>query len=110
MVFWESKLYSLLKVVQKAYSLNIDTVVSPFGATLKALWLGLLSKIGLADTMVESVSMIDGLRVNLACGNIVHLRSSGNVPEQRCYAEADIEAKAQSLVNKVLNHVQALAS
>jgi phosphomannomutase len=70
----------------------------------------LLTKIGLADATVENVSTIDGLRINLGCGNIVHLRPSGNAPELRCYAEADSEANAQSIVSKVLSHVQALAS
>jgi phosphomannomutase len=40
----------------------------------------LLTKIGQADATVESVSTIDGLRVTLACGNVLYLRLSGNAP------------------------------
>lgn len=42
-VLGEKTLQSI-KVVQKAYSLKIDAVVSPFGATLKALWPVLFGK------------------------------------------------------------------
>jgi phosphomannomutase len=39
----------------------------------------------------------DGLRMTFACGDVVHLRPSGNAPELRCYAEADTQARAQQL-------------
>jgi phosphomannomutase len=43
------------------------------------------------------VSTVDGVRVTLASGEIVHLRPSGNAPELRCYAEADTPERAQEL-------------
>lgn len=44
----------------------------------------------------------DGVRLTLDDGCIVHLRSSGNAPELRCYAEADRVAQAEGLVRDVL--------
>ncbi|HEX7622341.1 MAG TPA: hypothetical protein VF400_02140 [Anaeromyxobacteraceae bacterium] len=41
---------------------------------------------------------MDGLRVTLASGDIVHLRPSGNAPELRCYGEADSPERAAELV------------
>ncbi len=46
---------------------------------------------------VADVNQVDGLRVTLANGEIVHLRPSGNAPELRCYAEADSAARATEL-------------
>jgi phosphomannomutase len=46
---------------------------------------------------VAGVNQVDGLRVTLAAGDIVHLRPSGNAPELRCYAEADTPARAVEL-------------
>jgi len=43
------------------------------------------------------VNTVDGVRVTLASGEIVHLRPSGNAPELRCYAEAATPARAQEL-------------
>lgn len=47
---------------------------------------------------VASTSDIDGLRITLADGRIVHLRPSGNAPEMRCYVEAGTEADAKALL------------
>jgi phosphomannomutase len=46
---------------------------------------------------VAEVNQVDGLRVTLASGDIVHLRPSGNAPELRCYAEASTPARAAEL-------------
>ncbi|TCU14762.1 phosphomannomutase [Rhizobium sullae] len=37
---------------------------------------------------VSGISELDGLRVTLSNGRIVHFRPSGNAPEMRCYVEA----------------------
>ncbi|MGQ3210149.1 MAG: phosphomannomutase [Shinella sp.] len=42
----------------------------------------------------SKVSDIDGLRVTLETGDVVHFRPSGNAPEMRCYVEARDEAAA----------------
>jgi phosphomannomutase len=65
----------------------------------------LLTKIGLADAAVESVSTIDGLRVTLDNGDVIHLRPSGNAPELRCYIESLSAETSEFLLNKVLNQI-----
>lgn len=52
----------------------------------------------------------DGLRITLECGDIVHLRPSGNAPELRCYAEAATILTAESLVKNTLKRVKNLIS
>lgn len=47
---------------------------------------------------LTSVNALDGLRVTLNNGNILHFRPSGNAPEMRCYVEADSREKAASLL------------
>ena len=67
----------------------------------------LLSQMSLDDE-VTSLNTIDGLRLTLSSGNIVHLRPSGNAPELRCYAESDDDIQAQALVKTALHSVQTL--
>lgn len=59
---------------------------------------GFLSPIG----TVASTTDIDGLRVTLADGNVIHFRPSGNAPEMRCYVEAGTETEAKRLLAKGL--------
>lgn len=47
---------------------------------------------------VRSVNEIDGLRVTLDGGRVVHLRPSGNAPEMRCYVEAETPEAADALL------------
>ncbi len=61
-----------------------------------------LSPIGLPS----KTSDIDGLRVTLADGRIIHFRPSGNAPEMRCYVEAKDEQDAASLLKAGLARVQ----
>lgn len=49
----------------------------------------------------------DGLRVSFGTGEIVHLRPSGNAPELRCYAEADVESRARALCKACLTRIAA---
>ena len=67
----------------------------------------LLSAMSITDEVVET-NTVDGLRLTLANGDIVHLRPSGNAPELRCYAESDTSAKAKKLVVSALKAVQGL--
>jgi len=46
---------------------------------------------------IAEVNRLDGLRVTLESGDIVHLRPSGNAPELRCYAEASTRERAVEL-------------
>jgi phosphomannomutase len=47
---------------------------------------------------VAAVNEVDGLRVGLEGGAVIHFRVSGNAPELRCYAEADTPAEAERIV------------
>ncbi|MGR8981626.1 MAG: phosphomannomutase [Gammaproteobacteria bacterium] len=47
----------------------------------------------------------DGLRLFFENGEIVHLRASGNAPELRCYAEAETQRRAESLVRACLSRI-----
>ena len=51
--------------------------------------------------------MIDGLRVHLNNGDIIHLRGSGNAPEMRCYVEAESIPAAEALVEKTVVAIKA---
>ncbi|WP_180898244.1 phosphomannomutase [Martelella soudanensis] len=51
---------------------------------------------------VAGTSDIDGLRVTLADGRIIHFRPSGNAPEMRCYVEAASAGEARELLKKGL--------
>ncbi|MBB1507806.1 phosphomannomutase [Pseudoalteromonas sp. SG41-1] len=53
------------------------------------------------DDMSYQLNITDGLRITLSCGDVVHLRPSGNAPELRCYAESDLAEKAYKLVYSV---------
>ena len=57
----------------------------------------------------RSVSDIDGLRVTLADGGIIHFRPSGNAPEMRCYVEAETQAEAEVLLEQGLERIRAFA-
>lgn len=59
---------------------------------------------------IASKSDIDGLRVGLTDGRIIHLRPSGNAPEMRCYVEAADEDQAKQLLAKGLDLLAAFAA
>lgn len=65
----------------------------------------LLTELDFDKPAVVSVDTTDGLRLTLECGDIVHLRPSGNAPELRCYAESESTERAQQLVSQVLNRI-----
>ena len=55
-----------------------------------------------------AVDTLDGVRMTLASGEIVHLRASGNAPELRCYTEADSRPDAERLLGEVVRRVEVL--
>ncbi|MCP8896648.1 phosphomannomutase [Shinella daejeonensis] len=55
-------------------------------------------------------SDIDGLRVTLEDGRIIHFRPSGNAPEMRCYVEAENDASAAALLNAGLRRIREWAA
>jgi phosphomannomutase len=54
---------------------------------------------------VSDVNTLDGLRITLVDGRIVHLRPSGNAPELRFYVEADTSARAAETLTAGLGFV-----
>jgi len=63
---------------------------------------GLLSILGFEELKAETINTVDGLRITLENGDVIHLRPSGNAPELRCYSEADDLLLAQYYVDKSL--------
>lgn len=66
----------------------------------------LLQHLGFGDEQLLDLNTIDGLRITLSNGNIIHLRPSGNAPELRCYAEANDHETAQAIVYRSLKNIQ----
>ncbi|EMM0233376.1 phosphomannomutase [Providencia rettgeri] len=66
----------------------------------------LLQHLGFGDEQLLDLNTIDGLRMTLSNGNIIHLRPSGNAPELRCYAEANDHETAQAIVYRSLKNIQ----
>ena len=56
---------------------------------------------------VSSFDAIDGVRVVIGTGDVVHYRASGNAPELRCYSESSTLEKAEALLNWGLERAQA---
>lgn len=56
--------------------------------------------------IIAGTSDIDGLRVTLGNGRIIHFRPSGNAPEMRCYVEAETEVAANDLLQAGLGLIR----
>jgi phosphomannomutase len=54
-----------------------------------------------------AIDRLEGARMTFAGGEIVTIRPSGNAPELRCYAEAETEARARSLMRTALEKLRA---
>lgn len=65
-----------------------------------------LKRLGFVGVEIADLNQIDGLRISLSNGDIVHLRPSGNAPELRCYAESSSEEAALELVKRSLEGVR----
>ncbi|SDK08690.1 phosphomannomutase [Ferrimonas sediminum] len=57
------------------------------------------------DNTIVKVDSTDGMRITFDCGDIVHLRPSGNAPEIRCYAEASNYSRAKKYVDLILDRI-----
>lgn len=55
---------------------------------------------------IKDSDAIDGVRVVLSTGEVVHYRASGNAPELRCYAEAASDERAEQLLEWGLAHAK----
>jgi phosphomannomutase len=82
-----------------------------FPTSISQMHLAELAQLGTsgADAMfshligqVAQIDTTDGLRAIGHSGEIIHLRSSGNAPELRCYAEADTAVRAHELIEQAL--------
>ena len=78
-----------------------------FLARLRAEPQTLARFLAFAGSQPERQDATDGLRVELASGDIVHLRPSGNAPEFRCYVESDTQARADELLAATLRNIAA---
>lgn len=56
----------------------------------------------IAGVHILGVDWTDGVRMRFANDRVIHLRSSGNAPELRCYSEADDDTVAQYLAQAAL--------
>jgi len=54
-----------------------------------------------------SFSVVDGLRITFECGDVIHLRPSGNAPELRCYTESYTHERAEHLNGRALAIIEA---
>lgn len=89
-----------------ALSDRLEDYASERSASLMAHLRGSREK--LADFLspvgsVATISDIDGLRVTLSDGRVIHFRPSGNAPEMRCYVEAADKQGAQALLDQGLS-------
>lgn len=66
----------------------------------------LLNELDITHRKVESVNVMDGLRLYLDDMTIIHLRPSGNAPELRCYVEANSIDIAYKMVVDVLKAIK----
>ncbi|MGF7539666.1 phosphomannomutase [Providencia rettgeri] len=65
-----------------------------------------LQCLGYNNEDLLDLNIIDGLRMILKNGDIIHLRVSGNAPELRCYAESSNYITAQHIVNNTLRIIK----
>ncbi|MGG5836498.1 phosphomannomutase [Huaxiibacter chinensis] len=65
-----------------------------------------ISNSGFINLSVKNMNLLDGIRMTLDNGDILHFRTSGNAPELRCYAESTSEFKAKQYVNISLKNIE----
>lgn len=58
---------------------------------------------------IESMNLVDGLRVTMVNRQIVHIRPSGNAPELRCYCEAETQDSAYRLLRRSLKAIKEIS-
>ncbi|MCC5519743.1 phosphomannomutase [Vibrio splendidus] len=68
----------------------------------------LLDKLGFDTENIENINKMDGLRISLSNGVIVHFRPSGNAPEMRCYGEASNYIEACKYVEMSIKNIKIL--
>jgi phosphomannomutase len=53
-----------------------------------------------------AMSLVDGVRMHFASGDVAHVRASGNAPQLRVYANADSETRADAIVKSTLRALE----
>jgi phosphomannomutase len=53
-------------------------------------------------TSPADINVIDGVRLTLVTGSVVHFRQSGNAPEMRCYVETDDAARTEKFLGELM--------
>ncbi|KZN68472.1 phosphomannomutase [Pseudoalteromonas luteoviolacea] len=86
-----------VKAIPREHSLNLIEKL----ASSKSMIIRLQEALSIAGVL-RSTNNIDGFRMHFANNEIIHLRASGNAPELRCYAEADSQSRADTLVKLAL--------
>jgi phosphomannomutase len=56
-----------------------------------------------------AMSLVDGVRLHFASGDIAHVRASGNAPQLRVYAVADSDRRADAIVRSTLHALEEVA-
>lgn len=69
-----------------------------------------LNELNLCELSVIDVDQTDGLRILLSDDSYLHLRSSGNAPELRCYVESDNKILSKQRVEQVLDIIKTLTN
>lgn len=62
---------------------------------------------GLELGSIEDIDLIDGVRVQFELGDIVHIRTSGNAPELRCYVESMNSYRAKIICDQCIIRLNA---
>ena len=68
----------------------------------------ILNKIGMQEATVKGINTVDGYRMTLSTGDVIHLRPSGNAPELRCYVESNTKDKSTLLLDKTISCLKGL--
>lgn len=104
----ENKLISqLMNDLPKRFTESGSVRDFPTEKSLKIIDSGeALEKIQNIFGMAQNISNIDGLRITLNNGEIIHLRPSKNAPEFRNYVEAGSPARAKILSAEVYKIIQ----
>ncbi len=86
----------------------------PLAGAMAAAWLerkATLSKFftqALGFDEIVRINALDGVRVFFKCGDVAHVRPSGNAPQLRIYANSDSQARADQIVELALQEPQGI--
>jgi phosphomannomutase len=87
---------------------------APLAGALVAAWLerkATLSKFftqALGFDEIVRINALDGVRIFFKCGDVAHVRPSGNAPQLRIYANSDSQARADQIVELALQEPQGI--